>query len=487
MLKLWPLTTDEKSRIIHRCLDLLPDQFIIRHIYAAAVCGEDPVEASKQALGIFSTDGDTTAKDFSLLWEEKAFQRYRVSGNRSGLRVIMEDGRKAVISHEEVVHQVLNHYHLQSGRYLKHGSRVQQRLNRRGKQDRLQAYEEDYLGEQQAVDIKGVWSYGDLKIDRYEKETDSYNYMLYIRVDPADPTKSDRSLYRVFANEKTTKERLKRDIQESKGITPNPLTMDRIWYHFLLLRNAHQEEKRALRRQNKAKAAEQLDRLLTAAVDRYRGGESLYDVRIAEHLSRWQRYLTEAEREQTIELQMVINGHKFRCRSHMVEFSKRFEAFAEEIDKAREALQRQQKRERLHALLQVDDKLQFLVALYRDIRKAGRGSYGVEYELVHSLFGYTTCLDEFREKYSQFSKLMERLGLEWSDTESLRWLASEYPDLLPSSVKATFVREEGKFYYGDKIKLQSGIRTVNRVGRKYVYLSDGRKYDIAEARRALIS
>lgn len=350
---------------------------------------------------------------------------------------------------------------------------------------RKNAYIEVYniSGDVSFRDRKGVWTLGHLirnKIDSYAHT--QYTLYVYFHADlkclpKADPGPISSFIY---VNDNTTPEQLKGRIRGALGYTPEKRTVEDMFSQFTRLRLAYEEEDRYYSSQNKDEAKAILDNILAAA---FRRIELQQITPFSKYSSNrrlpYEKYLLKDEIAAAVEAQKVLNGHSFEEPLSIIQRTGHLADLNQKIDEKEEEVRRHIKQEtdraltaQLLELLDTDVELRKLVSLvlecYREIRT---GDYKIE--VGHRLFGYTSDLDEYRDKVcAPLKELLSRYRLPEYDMFKLLSIGDLYIQdggILPPH-NAPFERLPGCFYYGDRVCYGDSTYKVQSVGRIYVYL-----------------
>lgn len=334
------------------------------------------------------------------------------------------------------------------------------------------------------VDQKGTWTMGVVVRTKYHEDRDHlYSLEMRFLANPIRCPKADRhqvtsrlTLYRSFEPS------LKRAIKGAFGYTPDVRVLRDIWKNFNFHCDQILNEDAAYQNACKEPARATLEQLQLLAVERFKQGERQPQKGRALDL-----YLTKAELKEATEAQKILNGHahveydSFGS-GHLHKFNRRVEAEIDQIQKARELQVREDREQRLMALLDVDVDFRRLVAhALAAANEVRAGALGVE--LANRLFGYARSLADMQATFPVLKTLMGKYSLDAYEGSYLLYLGQKYLDaggMLPV-VQPEHQREEGRFYYDDWIHIGVEVAQVTRVGTRYVYTNKGR-YEKRKAR-----
>lgn len=349
--------------------------------------------------------------------------------------------------------------------------------------NRRNAYQETYtsLTEVVFIDLKGVWTAGELIRTKREENENTYDFYIQFKADPDGAPKAStyftKSL-RIFMRSTDDANTLKRRIREAAGYTPAPATIRMLWAHFMLLHAAYIEEDRFYARADQVTAEAILNALYEKAIQRFKDGELCVSKERVQHYRTYERYLSQSEQEEATEAQKRINGHGFVLRmsqfeknGHLARFNQRIADDIERLGKLKELEMKRDHDSFLEKMMESDVTFRQLVAhaiaASREIR-----CKRPEIELANRLFGYSKNLDEYREKYSKIDEMLRPYRLRDYDTSKLVSLGMAYLEaggMLPV-VAPVFERGPDKIYYGDMVHDGYTSYIVRMVGSRYIYV-----------------
>ncbi|CAH8248481.1 hypothetical protein WJ0W_007148 [Paenibacillus melissococcoides] len=354
---------------------------------------------------------------------------------------------------------------------------------------RKDAYQQEYqlIGEETFQDWKGKWKISHVS----RKSQDRYSISIFFWPNPESGLKE--TWFRggsTFSKVDTDINEFKKYVKNNTGYTPTKDVLIQLYEHFDKLRNAYLEEDCFHALADKSKATLALSTYFQIALQRYSKNEILPKMYSSQRQNNFEKYLTNEERKGVIEAIKTLNGHAY-CepddtgywgKGHTREFRRKLDDEIDMREAKRKSEEYKAKKRKHMSMLDTDIDFRRLVAHAMEAAKDKRCRD--EVELVHRLYGYTKDLDAYRKVYHKLSQMMKKYGLEPFNTSYLIELGNEYitkGGMLPVVV-AEYERNDKELYFNDYVNYGSLRRRVSRVGRKYVYVDGGYRWEIANVK-----
>ncbi|BFH18266.1 hypothetical protein J6TS7_53420 [Paenibacillus dendritiformis] len=349
---------------------------------------------------------------------------------------------------------------------------------------RKDAHNQEYqlMGEKTFLDWKGKW-----KISHVSRTArDRYSICLFFWPNSKAGLKETWfSGGSVFSKDDTGINEFKKYIKNNTRYTPTKNVLNQLYEHFDLLRNAYLEEDYFYASQDKSKAIEALEGYFQMALQRYIQKEILPKLYRSHRQTNYEKYLTPEEQKGVTEAFKILNGHAYVepddtgywGKGHTRDFRRKLDDEIQKLEDKRKEEEYQVKRKRHMSLLDTDTDFRRFVAHAMAAAKEKRSRD--EVELAHRLYGYTKDLDAYRKVYQQLSQMMKKFGLETFHARYLVELGYEYitnGGMLPV-VAPEHERNKEDLYFDDYVTYGQLHRRVTRVGRKYIYVDGGYRWE----------
>ncbi|MFD0591040.1 hypothetical protein ACFQZE_23880 [Paenibacillus sp. GCM10027627] len=268
----------------------------------------------------------------------------------------------------------------------------------------------------------------------------------------------------------------KRRVKAAIGYIPSNDTLSAMIDYLELLKAAYEEEDQYYAAQDKAAASKRVEEIFELAMARYGLGQSMKSHASDKMKRLLEEYVTAEERLELHELYKIQNGSSYLedVRPFMVRLCN---AVREEMSKR----EQQAKRDRslwLRQRLEVDVSLRHLVAHVHAAaihKYRGYDHWSLFRETAYQLFGYAKNQNDYRDRAGQLTERLSPYQLKDYEINELLRIGKEYIQdggQLPI-VEVPFNRSAEDYYYGDAVLWGGKSYSINRIGRKYLYLSGG--------------
>lgn len=333
------------------------------------------------------------------------------------------------------------------------------------------------------IGVKGSWTITHVERNPYLNDFRYSICMSFIpNEDRLPKAGKDPILFRIYFLNSHSDKQLKVAMKSCSGYTPEPHIVSDVMQHILKIIELFSDEDSYYASQCKTKAADILEDLYLTAINRYKNDEMFppRSERYANSQLPIEKVLTADEIEVANEAQKVLNGHAYLeaysysfQTGHLKKINSDLRDFMWSWDRLKIRTAKANNQLSLKEALDTDIQLRRLVAVALNVVGEIRTSKAY-IEISHRMFGYTTNLNDYRNVFSSFSDLMKEYGLETYEVDTLQHIGTDYlaaEGMLPS-YRTDHEREEGKFYYGDRVHDGLNFFDIERVGKKFIYTNN---------------